>query len=260
MFERLQRPFLTVETGEAYQPIRLTYDLYEKNKFIDVLNKLKCCEKNPSGNTWNWFWKEECDALAFDSVDSFQKNTEQSPRLGTITIQDDRVYFTLPSFKRACMAAPFFHRLIDIDIAKIHRADFINKVFGLDERLPHGFSELFKDDELERIIRERLIGFEKVQEQVENASTAEEAFKLLNDYTTAESQKRLPYAERYAFHDEQMDGDDPDVLYLGFYIYLRSRELVAIRRWFGETGVMLSDVMDSAISDVFGNMNIDILD
>lgn len=258
MFERLQKPFLTVETGEAYQPIRLTYDLYKKNDLAQVLNNLKCCEKKPDGIAWNWFWKGECDELHFESLDSYKKNTIEPLRLGTITIRENKLFINLPSFKRACLAVPFFHRMIAQEIAKIQNADFINKVFGLDERLPHGFSEVFKEDELEKIVNQRVSDYEKVQEQCEHATSAEEAFAVLSDYTRAESSKRLPYAERYTFHDSQ--GQDPDVVFLGFYIFLRGRELVAIRRWFGNTSYTLADAAEETIEQVFGGMNIDIIE
>lgn len=259
MFERLQKPFLTVETGEAYQPIRLTYQLYHKDQLIAVLNKLKCCEKNPNANSWNWFWKAECDDLHFESLDTFKKNPDHPLRLSTITIRGEKLYINLPSFKRACLAVPFFHKHISMDIAKIQHADFINKVFGLDERLPHGFAELFKEDELERIVHQRVSDYEKVQEQCEHATTVEEAFTALSEYTKAESQKRLPYAERYTF-EELSSSTDPDVLFLGFYIFLRGRELVAIRRWFGDTGYTLADAAEETMEKVFGGMNIDIIE
>lgn len=258
MFERLQKPFLTVETGEAYQPIRLTYGFKDKEKLIDALNAIKCLEANPHGTTWNWFWRDECDDLHFESVESFKKNPGFPLRLGSFTIRQDKLYLNLASFKRACLAIPFFHRQVNPDTAVIEKADFLNKVFGLDERLPHGFTELFKEEELEKIIRERLEEYHKVQERVEHAGTAEEAFSILSEYTSQESQKRLPYAERYLF--EFKDSDDIDVLFLGFYIFLRGRELVAIRRWFGETGFTLHDVVDETVDQIFGGMDIDILD
>lgn len=260
MFERLQKPFLTVETGEAYQPIRLTYDLYQKDALISILNKLKCCEKSTNANAWNWFWRGECDELHFESLDSFKKNAEHPIRLSTLTIRDNKLYINLPSFKRACLAVPFFHKMIRQDIAKIHHADFINKVFGLDERLPHGFSELFKEEELERIVNQRVSDYEKVQEKCEHASTAEEAFTVLSEYTQTEAQKRLPYAERYSFQ-ESTNSEDPDVIFLGFYIFLRGRELVAIRRWFGNTSYSLADAAEETMEQVFGEMgDIDIIE
>lgn len=258
IFERLQKPFLTVETGEAYQPIRLFYEMHQKNQLIEILNNLQCCQKNANGTSWNWFWKDECDALHFESLDSYRKNPDHPIRLGTLVIRDQALYLNLPSFKRACLAVPLFHRLIQPNIAKVHHADFINKVFGIDDRLPHGFSELFKEDELENLIHQRLSDYDKIQTQCENAATAEEAFKILADYTKSESQKKLPYTERYAFqHDET---EDPDVIFLGFYIFLRGRELVAIRRWFGDTGYSLASAAEETIEKVFGGMNIDIIE
>ena len=83
--------------------------------------------------------------------------------------------------------------------------------------------------------------------------------KILSDFTKAEAKKRLPYAERYVFEitgEEQ----DPDVIFLAFYIYLRGRELVAIKRWFGQTGYTLADAAEETVEQVFGGMNIDIIE
>ncbi|MBV9575379.1 MAG: hypothetical protein JO149_02010 [Gammaproteobacteria bacterium] len=259
MFERLQKPFLTVETGEAYQPIRLSYHILEKSKLVDALKKMHCLtQKNE--NAWSWHWDSECTDLHFESLDSFKKNPEHPVRLGTLTIKDETLYLNLPSFKRACLAVPFFHKIILTEAAKIKKADFINKVFGLTERLPHGFAELFNEDELEKIVTQRIHDYEFVQSRCENATTAEEAFSILADYTKAETEKRLPYAERYTFEYHEKIGTDPDVIFLGFYIFLRGRELVAIRRWFGETGYTLSDAAEETIEKVFGSMNIDIIE
>lgn len=258
MFERLQKPFLTVETGEAYQPIRLSYQLTKKEKLVEKLNSLGCCQKN-TGDSWNWFWRDECDDLHFESLENFKRNPNHPLRIGTLMIRDQVLYINLPSFKRACLAVPFFHKLLDHDTLKIEKADFINKVFGIDERLPHGFSELFKEEELETLIEQRIHDYEEVQRKAEEAKSAEEALAIISQYTRSETQKRLPYAERYSFHYENTHAES-DVMFLGFYIFLRGRELVAIRRWFGETGYNLASVADDTLQNVFGNMDIDILD
>lgn len=258
MFERLQKPFLTVETGEAYQPIRLTYQVADENKLIETLDALTCCEKNPTGNSWNWFWRDECNDLSFESIDSYKRNADHPLRLATLSIRKGKFFINLPSFKRACLAVPFFHQAINPAIAKVHIADFINKVFGLDERLPHGFTELFQEKELDKIIRQRISDYEKVQEECELAKSAQDAMALLSTYTKKEASKRLPYAERYEF--EHKEDVNSDVTFLGFYIFLRGRELVAIRRWFGDTGYTLADAADEAMESVFGDMNIDIIE
>ncbi len=217
MFDRLQKPFLTVETGEAYQPIRLTYQLTNKERFIDALEKLQCIQKNPTPNSWYWYWKNECEDLHFESIESFRKNPAHPLRLGTLNIRDNTLYLNLPSFKRACMAVPFFHKLIQLDLAQIHHADFINKVFGLDERLPHGFTELFKEEELDQILHQRVEDYHKVQTECETAPTAEAALSILSEYTQAEAKKRLPYAERYVF--DLKTQEDPDVVFFKFLYF-----------------------------------------
>ncbi len=258
MFDRLQKPFLTVETGEAYQPIRLMFSVSQQESLVQILEKLDCIQKSSSANSWNWYWKSECDDLHFESIDSFRKNPQHPVRLGTITLRNDKLHFNLPSFKRACLAVPFFHRVFEKKIAHVNRADFINKVFALDERLPHGFAELFKDEELDQIVHQRVDDYQKVKEKCEHAPSAEAAFTVLSEYTKSEAHKRLPYAERYVFELEGQE--DPDVVFLAFYIFLRGRELVAIKRWFGQAGYSLADAADEVVDGVFGGMGIDIIE
>src|SRR5579885_436733 len=169
MFERLQKPFLTVETGEAYQPIRVAYDLLQPEKLNDAIAKLQFIEPKDAkqGGGWNLFWRNECDDLHFESLDSFKKNPQHPIRLGTMLVKDKTLYLNLPSFKRACLLVPLLHKLIDPAIVKIKKADFLNKVFGLNERLPHGFAELFDENELEKIVHQRIHDYEEVQARCE---------------------------------------------------------------------------------------------
>ncbi len=258
MFDRLQKPFLTVETGEAYQPIRLTYTLLRPELLSQTLESLQCIKKNSVANSWSWYWSDECADLHFESVSSYQKNSSYPLRLATISLREGKVFVNLTSFKRACMAVPLFHKLLNREVLSICAADFINKVFSLDERLPHGFAELFKDDELNQILHQRVEDYYKVKEKVELAPSAEKALDLLSEYTKVEAQKRLPYAERYSFQIRKED--DLDVIFLAFYIYLRARELVAIKRWFGQVGYAASEDTESTLAQVFGELGVDIID
>jgi hypothetical protein len=258
IFERLQKPFLTVETGEAYQPIRLAYNLHKKNQLIDLLENSQCCQKHADNDmAWDWFWQGECEDIHFESTDVYKKST-QPLRLGTLLIHDDVLHINLPSFKRACLAVPFFHGLIKTDFATIRHGDFINKVFGADEHLPHGFSELFKEEELEKLIRERTADYHQIEIECENAATAEEAVNILTAYSKKEAEKPLPFTERYVFQHEE--NADPDVIFLGFYIFLRGRELVAIRRWSGEDNYSLGQAAEETIEKVFGGVGIDLIE
>lgn len=256
MFERLQKPFLTIETGEAYQPVRITYEVLQPDVITNALNKLECLEQKHASN-WNLFWRGECNDLHFESISSYKRNTGHQLRLGSILMKEGKLYLNLPSFKRACLLVPLLHSVLGKQV-KIVTADFLNKVFGLSERLPHGFAELFDENELEHIVQQRIEDYDAIQRRCENAESAETAFNILAEYTNAESHKRLPFAERYKFSD--VSTLDPDVAFLGFYIFLRGRELVAIKRWFGETGYSLANAAEETIELVFGGMNIDIIE
>jgi len=259
MFERPQKPFLTVDTGEAYQPIRLTYEIHQKDKLIERLNAMACCKKGRNANTWDWFWQNECADLPFESLESYQQSTSAPLRLGTFSVCDQSLFLTLPSFKRACLAIPFCQRMIHSSLASLQYADFVNHVFGIDSQLPHNVTDVFDHNALENRLAQRLADYDIVQTKCEQANTAEEALAILSAYTEAESKKCLPYAERHTFqHDNNKD--DPNTAFHSFYIYLRSRELVAIRRWFSDTGYSLSDAADETIEKVFGNVNLGLMD
>lgn len=258
MFDRMQKQFLTVETGEAYQPIRLMYHVMQKDELIKTLDNLQCIQKNVTPNSWTWYWKAECDDVHFESLPSFRKHPDHPVRLGTINLRDDKLYFHLPSFKRACLTIPFFYKVITQSIAVLQQADFINKVFAIDERMPHGFTELFNDQELDKVLNQRLEDYHRVKEQCEEAETVEKALDILSEYTEHEAKKRLPYAERYQF--EAISEQDADVIFLAFYIFLHGRELVAIKRWFGQIGYSLVDATEEMIQSVFGEMNIEFLE
>lgn len=254
MFERLKKPFLTVETGEAYQPVRIVYQVINHEVLLTNLAKINCLRINPvKQNSWNWFWQDECDSIRFDSLDSFKRNLNNPTRLGYFVLQEDKLYLNLTSFKRACLAISFFHQFFSIDIALLDHADFINKVFGIDEQLPHGFTELFKEDELTRILQLRQEEYDKMQSQCETAATAEEAWNILSAYTQEETKKPLPFIERYHF---DMHDIDPDVVFLGFYVFLRGRELVAIKRWFGESQYTLHNAIEDSMEKVFGTTDL----
>lgn len=258
MFERLRKPFLTVETGEAYQPVRLTYELTHAEDAIAALEKLGCIRKGAMPYTWHWYWQDECDDLHFDSVNTYKRNLTQPVRLATIKQHTDVLHIHLNSFKRACVAVPFFHRLLGSEGVRIRHADFVNRIFAVDERLPHGFSELFSEEELEELLYRRIDEYQQLREQCEHAESAEKALELISNHAAVEEKKRLPYAERYVFLLE--DDVDPDVVFLGFYIYLRAREIVAIHRWMGEVGYTSADAMEEIVESVFGGVGIDLID
>lgn len=248
MLERLQRPFLTVETGEAYQAIRLVFEIQDETALLDKLSSLKCVLP-VSSKQLSWYWRDEVESLPFSSLDSLRILSTKQIRLASLSLKESRLYIQFQSFKRACMGLTFFREQLK-NIATPHHADFVNKIFGLDERLPHGFTELFQDSELEELVQERLIEFEKVNQACEDAASAEEALAILKAYSEKESQKRLPYTERYLF--EPTETDIHKVMDLSFFIFLRSRELVAIKRWLGEDDAHLSKVFENSFLDSFG--------
>jgi amino acid adenylation domain-containing protein len=250
--ENLQKPFLSVETGEAYQPIKLVYKVTELDKLMEILSKLQCCSKREGIFVWNWYWQDECNDMNFSSLDSFQKDPQKPLRIGVLIIRDGIFYINLPSFKRATVAVEFFSKVIGADVAEVYKAIFVNRVFGIDERLPPNFSSFFDEEEAERIAQERTETYENVTARASAALTVERKLAIMSEYSSVEAKKPLPSVEAFLFQNiSNRTNEDPETKFLGFYIYLRGRELVSIRRWFGSKDFTLADAADETMSAVF---------
>jgi hypothetical protein len=242
--------FLTIETGEIYQPVRLTYLIKDMTALINTLTQLSCIKEEANANLWTWYWKNECDDLHFESQDTFQKQADHPVRLGTISIKQNLFYIYLPSFKRACMTVPFFHKILNESICHIQHADFINKIFTTGETLPRKFNEIFDNEKLNLSSHKRVNAYQQIEDQCTSSLSMNDALDILSDVLKHEDKWELPYVERYQF--ELADDEDPQVIYIAFYLFMRSRELVVINRAMGKHNYQLADAANESVTHAFG--------
>ena len=248
MIDDAIEPFLTVETGEAYQPIRLTYALHDHSSLLQKLNTLKCIQKSLSRDAWAWYWRNECSHAPFQAMVEFFCNLQKNEiRLATLNIQDNKLYVYLPSFKRACLALAFFHFMIDPEIATLQHSDFINKIYNIHEPLPRGFADLFNEQELNQHSIDRVTEYLKVMKMCAHTQEPEDAMHI---FLENEAKWNIPYAERYVFHPDE---NDFERLFLTFYTFLRTRELVALKHWIGETDYNFSDVTKETAENILAS-------
>lgn len=249
MFEHTADSFLTIETGEAYQPVRLTYLIKDKDNLLEKLNKLKCIEKDPTENTWIWYWKNESETLNFQSIDSFQNQSDNPVRLATLSIQQNLLHIHLPSFKRACMAVPFFYREFDKS-CEIQHADFLNKIFKNESGVPSKLDNLFKDNELKQSAHKRVAIYEEIEKQCESNLSMSDALDLMSDVIKNEAKWKLPQIERFIF--DFSEEKNPKIVFLAFYLFMRSRELVLIKQITGHSKYKLVDAANEIMQETFG--------
>src|SRR5262249_26059250 len=59
------RQVLTTTTGELLQPVRLHYDLFDKNEMMRIFNKLGCIDFDLARRRWAWVYARESSSLKF---------------------------------------------------------------------------------------------------------------------------------------------------------------------------------------------------
>lgn len=248
-------PFLTVDTGEVYQPIRLTFKIKNLVLVKEQIDDLACMKKI-NQNTWQWLWCNETAELPFASTSNF--NQSGSIKLGALFRCGELLYLNLQSFKRACLAIPFFYNIFNERSACLIYADFINKVYAYNEQPIEDFSSLFSEQELQDAMQQKLHEYEQMQKKCEHASDISQALEIVKSYAALESNKLISSVERYEFNFKNCT--DLSIIFLSFYVFIRSRELAAIKRWFGTTDYTLSNAVDEAMAQIFGDLGIDLID
>lgn len=248
-------PFLTVDTGEVYQPIRLTFKIKNLVLLEEQIDDLACIKKI-NHNTWYWLWCNETAELPFASISNF--NQSGAMKIATLLRFGDLLYLNLQSFKRACLAIPFFHNIFNEKSACLLYADFINKVYAYNEQKIEDFSSLFSEQELQTALQQKLHDYQQMQQKCEHASDISQALEIVKSYAALENKKLVSSVERYEFNFKNCT--DLSIVFLSFYVFIRSRELAAIKRWFGVTDYSLSNAVDEAMEQIFGDLGIDLID
>ncbi|MDR3476424.1 MAG: hypothetical protein P4M14_00150 [Gammaproteobacteria bacterium] len=247
MDQTSNKRFLTNETGEIYQLVRLTYPITHLKKLMQALGQLACIREEIKGRLWAWYWDHECADMRFQSNDGFEKTTMHPIRLATLSIKENQLYIHLSSFKRACMAVPFFHQILNQTIS---HADFINKIFAPEETLPIHLNKIFKNEELNQSACKRTDLYAQIEKQYEGNLTTQEALDIMNDVVRNENKWEMPYVERYIF--QWLPEENPQVIFMAFYLFMRSRELVAMKSAAGQPLYRLSDVVNETLEQAFG--------
>jgi hypothetical protein len=130
MEEPTSAPFLVTMTEEPYQPVRIYYQVFQKNAVIGRFRRLRCIDLDPSQNRWVWLYTEEAKNI------KFTKSYRDIPKeyrpivLGSFTWKGDtELRLDVRSFERAIEAIQFFDQKINRRLAKVTRIKIVNKLF-----------------------------------------------------------------------------------------------------------------------------------
>jgi hypothetical protein len=129
-----EKALLATMTGEHFQPVRLHYQVFDRQALLRVFGKLRCVDRDPTRLRWVWLYDFEARDLPF------RQSYAQIPRqhhpivIGSFLPRGaDEMVLDLRSWERATLALPFFDRRIPRKVAKVTEAEVVNRLFSGEE-------------------------------------------------------------------------------------------------------------------------------
>ncbi len=134
-------PWLTLVTGDPYQPTRAYYQLHESvTTLTDCFQKLDCIVPGNRKGQWLWQFEAEAQRLRFECIHRQLPSEARPVTLGQFEISEPdsaegqaTVALTLFSFDRLLQAIPFFDRHISRNIITATKMRLVNHFFTASE-------------------------------------------------------------------------------------------------------------------------------
>lgn len=131
-------PWLTLVTGEPYQPARVYYQLAgDVSRLTDRFGQLDCIVPGNRKGQWLWQFEAEAARLRFERIYRQLTPEERPVTLGQFEIADHgaepNVTLTVLSFDRLLQAIPFLDRHISREIMQAQKMHLVNRFFSPSE-------------------------------------------------------------------------------------------------------------------------------
>ena len=228
--------YLSVDTGEIFQPVRLYYRVAKSSQIVDRFLHLACMQFHPTYERWVWLLTGEATALPFQHPTPSMNDAPVA--LGAWRVMKRMMVLDVFSCERALQAIPFFETYLPRKSAKLSHIGVINRLFAPDEFTEFHFDTSFRNDL-----------------QFHDQSFWMLAKILWISLRTRNVHKRLALLEK-SFH-KQMHQSFPEVEYLPIRYYqegvaalqyqLTVRQNVAIHQWNGETEYSSHDYIEEVV-------------
>ena len=218
-----QDAIMATLTGEYVQPVRLCYDLYDKQAIHSkVFNDLKCMSYDSSNNRWVWLFDDEAKNLTFEKrYQDIPKNIRPIVLGSFFTDNDNEMYIDVKSHDRALHAIEFFDGYIPRDVAQITEAIVLNRLLTQKEmELLDDFNNFFKDVPIVDKAKE-------FEDMMTNANSRNEKLNFLESLFEKDKNEIIPDVERVRIHYYE-DGIDT------FRFSLRIKRIVAMIKFEGK--------------------------
>jgi hypothetical protein len=232
-----ERQLLKTTTGEIYQPIRIHYELFNKDEVIKVFSKLRCMDYDEENNRWVWLYDKEAKSINLGKASSFVQKKDGTIVLGSFHIRTDReMFLDLRSFERATAAIVFFDEYIKRDDARAKYVDVVNRLFDATDGFAPSLDIFFDRND---------INLDAVKISDEFSELASKKEKLDKEQTEAllssfyeKSKEHYPELERLPvnYYD-----DNDNIGSLEFI--LRMRQAVALEHFLGNKDFTSADLI-----------------
>jgi hypothetical protein len=191
-------------------------------------------ERDPTQPRWLWLYDFETRAL------SFQKSCEEIPRdhhpivIGYfLPKSEDWMVLDLRSFDRAWQAIPFFDRYIPRNVARVTRAEVVNRLFSADEFAVTP-DKLF--DRPQPPARDPEAVLRTIAEEVRRIGDPGERVQAAAERIEAESKCPSPEIEQFPIHFYEEGIQN-------FETALKLRQIIAHQHWLGNTSYSMYDII-----------------
>lgn len=148
-----ERRLISTLTGEAQQPVRIYYQVFNQKTVIGAFKKLQCVYFECQLNRWRWNYEHEAKKIRFE-VSYNQLPKEHRPLvIGDFLFRGEQMLLDVRSFERAIKAIEFFDKRINRRAAQVTKIRIVNRLFdgnnqANQERLQPPYDRFFDRDDV----------------------------------------------------------------------------------------------------------------
>jgi len=225
---------LMTMTGEIFQPIRVYYELSDKEMVIKAFLKLQCMDFDSRKDRWIWLYEGEAKRLKFHKPYSSIPKEMHPLVLGSFYFRENNhMLLDLRSFERAIAGVKFFNKHIKRNMAKVIDVAVVNKLFTDPGDYHISYDVLFDPEKV--VYRNQDEALSKL-EPLKAIDNLEERFRMAISFMEEDAKKPLPEVERFPtyFYEEGI---------LGLQNKLMIRQGIAFEHWKGNKDYSFLDML-----------------
>ncbi len=235
--EMADQPILATVTGEYFQPVRLHYQVLDRDGLQRAFKKLRCLDYDATQQRWVWLYQHEAKDLRF------KQSYAQIPKhlhpivIGSFFLRPhDVLLLDLRSCERAVAAVPFFTKHLPRRIAEVTDAEVVNKLFTATENENLTPTSLF-DQQCSTVVDPDAL-VRRLSKLTAHVTDPQEKLRIALEDMEAHAKRPLPEIERFPvhFYEDSIQG---------FANALQMRQIVALQHSAGNTSYCMFDVLQS---------------